>query len=166
MLLVRDPYDWVLARARFFLSDTFQAGLDHLKNDAVTAEDVINMMIFGIHGKAPSLQEIYTHNAVSWMQTHARLFRYEELLEHVRALDTLDAHAYFARLLGACGVETLPDDWRERIQIGSDRDQSGTARENLANPSLSFPDTLNAHQKAMVDYAAPGLRRLLGYQQN
>lgn len=164
VLLVRDPYDWVLARARFFLSDTFQAGLDHLKNDAVTAEDVINMMIFGIHGKAPTLHEIYTHNAVAWLQTHAELFRYEDLASHVRGLETLEAHAYFARLLAACGVDPLPKDWRERVRIGADREQSGTARENLANPALAFPDALNAAQKAMVDYAAPGLRALLGYR--
>ncbi len=31
LLLVRDPYDWVLARARFFLSDTFQGSLDHIR---------------------------------------------------------------------------------------------------------------------------------------
>ena len=28
ILLVRDPYDWVLARARFFLSDTFKGSLE------------------------------------------------------------------------------------------------------------------------------------------
>lgn len=164
VLLVRDPYDWVLARARFFLSDTFQAGLDHLKNDTVTAEDVINMMIFGIHGKAPTLNEIYTHNAVSWIGTDTTIFRYEELLHHVKNLDTIDAHAFFARLLSACGLDTLPDDWRERVRIGSDREQSGTARENLANMTMRFPDELSPTQKALVDYAAPGLRAILGYE--
>jgi hypothetical protein len=40
ILLVRDPYDWVLARARFFLSDTFQGSLEHLKGGQVSADDV------------------------------------------------------------------------------------------------------------------------------
>lgn len=164
VLLVRDPYDWVLARARFFLSDTFQAGLDHLKNDTVTANDVINMMIFGIHGKAPTLSEIYTHNAVSWIGTDTAIFRYEDLLHHVKHLDMIEAHAFFDRLLKACGVETLPEDWRERVRVGSDREQSGTARENLANMTMTFPNELSDAQKALVDYAAPGLRAILGYE--
>ena len=43
LLIVRDPYDWVLARARFFLSDTFQGSMEHLKNGAVSAEEMLNM---------------------------------------------------------------------------------------------------------------------------
>ena len=46
ILLVRDPYDWVLARARFFLSDNFQAGLDYMKHGRVDINDFLNMMIF------------------------------------------------------------------------------------------------------------------------
>ncbi|GLK52766.1 hypothetical protein [Maricaulis virginensis] len=163
ILLVRDPYDWVIARARFFLSDTFQANLEHLKKDAVSVEDMLNMMIFGIPGKAPTLSEIYTHNAVSWLGTGIHLVRYEELAVHCGDPDTLDAHAYFARLLDAAGVGELPEDWRDRVRVGADRGQSGTARENLAGRSTTFPDTLPDTQKRLVDYAAPGLRALLGY---
>jgi len=47
--------------------------------------------------------------------------------------------------------------------VGSDRKQSGTARENLAGLNEVIPDTLPDKQKQMVDYAAPGLRALLGY---
>lgn len=163
IVLVRDPHDWVIARARFFLSDTFQAGLEHLKGGVVTAEDMLNMMIFGIHGKAPSLAEIYTHNAVSWLGTHAHLVRYEELVAALKDLDGLDAHAYFARLLGTMGI-ALPEDWRERVRIGSDREQSGTARENLAGTGMDLPETLPETQRRLVEYAAPGLREVLGYR--
>lgn len=163
ILLVRDPHDWVLARARFFLSDTFQANLEHLKQDAVSAEEMLNMMIFGIHGKAPSMLEIYTHNAVSWLGTGIHLVRYEELAAHAAAPDTLDAQAYFGRLIEAAGLGSLPEDWRERVRIGADRGQSGTARENLAGTGMVFPDTLPDTQKRLVEFAAPGLRRLLGY---
>lgn len=161
---VRDPYDWVLARARFFLSDTFQGSLEHLKGGNVSIEEVINMMIFGIHGKAPSLYEIFTHNAVAWLGTKARVLQFETLLHHVRNLDTGDAEAFFGRLLEDCGIGELPDDWRERVRVGSDRQQSGTARENLVGGGdLDVPDELTDTQKAMVDYIAPGLRNLLGY---
>lgn len=161
---VRDPYDWVLARARFFLSDTFQGSLEHLKGGNVSVEEVINMMIFGIHGKAPSLYEIFTHNAVAWLNTKVHVLRFEELLHNVRNLDADEAERFFRSLLMACGIDELPEDWRERVRVGSDRKQSGTARENLAGGGdLEIPEALSTTQKALVDYVAPGLRDLLGY---
>jgi hypothetical protein len=123
------------------------------------------MMIFGIHGKAPSLAEIFTHNAVSWVATKIRLLQFETLLHHVRNIDTLDAEAFFAELMRDCGVEELPEDWRERVRVGADRKQSGTARENLVGGGdLQVPDELSDMQKRLVNYAAPGLRGILGYE--
>lgn len=162
---VRDPYNWVLARARFFLSDTFQGSLEHLKGGNVAVDEVMNMMIFGIHGKAPSLSEIFTHNAVSWMSTKARLLHFEDLLHHVRNIETAEAENFFANLLKDCGMADLPNDWKERVRVGSDRKQSGTARENLAGGGkLEVPDELPEMQKRLVNYAAPGLREILGYE--
>ena len=57
----------------------------------------------------------------------------------------------------------LPEDWRERVRVGADRGQSGTARENLAGTQQAFPDELPDMQKRLVEFAAPGLRTLLGY---
>jgi hypothetical protein len=65
--------------------------------------------------------------------------------------------------LGYCGITTLPDDWRERVRVGSDRKQSGTARENLVGQAMAVPDELPDEQKKLIEYALPGLRRLLGY---
>jgi hypothetical protein len=163
ILLVRDPYDWVLARARFFLSDTFQGSLEHLKGGNVTVDEVLNMMIFGIHQKAPTLREIYTHNAVSWLGTKVHVVRFEDLIRHVTTLDTNDAERFFQELFDDCSMGELPNDWRERVRLGADRTQSGTARENLAGGSFVLPDKLPAVQRKLVDYAAPGLRALLGY---
>lgn len=163
ILLVRDPYDWVLARARFFLSDTFQGALEHLKGGNVSVDEIFNMMIFGIHQKAPSLNEIYTHNAVSWLGTKVVVLRFEDLLAHVKAPDTEAAERFFGQLLRDCGI-AMPADWRERVCIGSDREQSGTARENLAGGGMfDIPDELPERQKQLVDFAAPGLREILGY---
>jgi len=164
LVQVRDPHDWVLARARFFLSDTFQGSLEHLKGGNVSVDEVINMMIFGVYGKAPSLTEVFTHNAVSWMGTKARILKFEDLLNHVRNLETPAAETFFAGLLSDCGMGDLPPDWRERVRVGSDRLQSGTARENLAGgDQLQVPDLLTDQQKTLVEYAAPGLRAVLGY---
>ena len=163
LLLVRDPYDWVLARTRFFLSDTFQASLDHLKGGNVSVEDMMNMMVFGIPDKAPDMNSIYTHNAVSWLGTGAILLRFEDLLEHVKRLDSAEAETFFGGLLGDLNMGALPHDWRDRVRVGADRAQSGTARENLAGATDDIPEVLPDAQKRLVDYAVPGLRRVLGY---
>ncbi|WP_445424910.1 MULTISPECIES: hypothetical protein [unclassified Alishewanella] len=163
-IIVRDPYDWVLARARFFLSDTFQGQMDHLKGGRIKINEMLNMMIFGIYQKAPTLQEIYSHNAVAWLGTGIKLVRYEDVITHLKKLDTPAAEQYFTELLQPVLVNgCLPEDWRRRIELGSDRQQSGTYRENLAGISAEIPDELPDMQKRLVEYAAPGLRHILGY---
>ncbi|MGS2721446.1 hypothetical protein [Paraglaciecola aestuariivivens] len=163
IVLVRDPYSWVLARARFFLSDAFQGSLEHLKGGKVSIEEVLNMMIFGIYQKAPTMSEIYTHNSVAWLGTGVKLIRYEDVIKHLKNLDKPEAKAYFTDLLSVLGQSELPEDWQARIKIGSDREQSGTARENLSGHIAELPDELPMAQKQLVEYAAPGLRRILGY---
>ena len=161
VLIVRDPYTWVLSCARFLQSDEF-SGLDHLKTGAITPEQMLNIVIFGIWQKLPSLAEHYTSNAVAWLGTDVHLLRFEELLRAVRELDTDESDRYFASLLAACGIER-PADWRERVRIGADPAQSGTAPENLTVQS-GIPKVLPAVQKRLVDHVAPGLRQLLGYE--
>lgn len=161
IILVRDPYDWVLARGRFFVSDEFQ-GFELLKEGTLSLEAIMNMMIFGIMEKAPPLAALFSYNAVAWLGI-AHLVRYEDLLGAVKNLESKESEAYFRSLLETCGIE-MPDDWRERVRIGSDRKQSGTARENLSGVNIEFPKQLPDAQKAMVDMVAPGLRELLGYK--
>lgn len=163
VLLVRDPYDWVLARARFFLSDTFQGNLEHLKGGSVSVEEMLNMMVLGIHNKVPSMQEIFLHNAAGWLGTKVRAVHFEELVAVLGELESGAAEAWFRDLFDHCGM-TLPRDWRERVKVGSDRRQSGTARENLQGAASDVPDELPEAQKRLVDLAAPGLRELLGYR--
>lgn len=162
ILIVRDPYSWVLARTRFFISDQFTGNLDYLKTDRLSVDQLINLMIFGIVEKAPSMADIYMHHAAAWLGTGAHLVRYEALVQALKTLGSDEAEAYFADLLAACGI-TMPEDWRERVEIGADPGQSGTARENLSVPEIVIPQELSAQQRALVDYAAPGLRALLGY---
>jgi hypothetical protein len=165
ILLVRDPYDWVLARARFFVSEEFdQENIRHLKTPGLySAEALMNMMIFGVHQKSPALIDIFTHNAVAWLGTGVHLVRYEDLVRAVASIEAAESEALFARLLAAADI-SRPDDWRERVVAGADRKRSRTARENLRLPEgLVFPDTLPEIQKALVEFHAPGLRAVLGY---
>lgn len=165
ILLVRDPFDWVLARARFFVSEEFeQENIGHLKTPGLySAESILNMMIFGIHQKSPALLDIFTHNAAAWLGTGAYLVRYEDAVRAVNAIDAPESDTFFAGLLAAAGIER-PSDWRERVLVGADRKQSRTARENLKLPTgLEFPSSLPEVQRRLVEFHAPGLRALLGY---
>lgn len=163
ILLYRDPYDWVLARARFFLSDEFQGNVEQIKQGELSIESLLSLMIFGIHTKAPPMADIYGMNAVSWLATVDHVVRYEDLIRHLKALDSKEAGSFFEALLAACGIDPIPADWRERVRVGSDRKHSGTARENLTGGRIEMPDELPERHKGLVEYAAPGLRTILGY---
>jgi hypothetical protein len=162
ILLYRDPFDWVIARARFFLSEQFDGNVQHLKSDELSVDELLTMMIFGLPGKAPSLNDIYELNAAAWLGARAYAVRLEDLSSNLTDLDAPAAETFFACLLDACGIDR-PDDWRERVRVGSDRRQSGTARENLTGIGRDLPDALAARHRALVEYHAPGLRALLGY---
>lgn len=163
VVLVRDPYDWVLARARFFLSDQFQGNLNNIKGAAAGIEEVMNLMIFGAIDKAPPLCDIFNFNSVAWIGTKAEIVRYEEVVAHIDAIGEPGAEAFFRDLIAdKFGIGVWPKDWRERIELGSDRRHSGTAREHL-RLDVSVPEVLPDVQKRLVDYHAPGLRRVLGY---
>ncbi|MDO9369639.1 MAG: hypothetical protein Q7T68_13810 [Sphingopyxis sp.] len=162
ILLYRDPYDWVIARARFFASEQFSGNMDFFKTGALSVDELLTMMIFGLPGKAPSLNDIYELNAAAWLGARVHAVTYEDLTTHLRDLNSSAAAAFFAALLDACGIE-CPDDWQARVRTGADPAQSGTARDNLTGVALEFPATLGAQHRALVDYQAPGLRALLGY---
>ncbi len=162
ILLVRDPYSWVISKAKFMLSNEFTGELDILKRAPISPADLINMVIFGIHRTNPSLADTYTHNAVAWLGTDIHLVRYEELVAALCDLDSEAGETYFAGLLNACGIE-LTTDWRERVAIGADPHRSGTTQANLTGKMAELPKELNDIQKQLVDFAAPGLRAILGY---
>lgn len=163
IVLVRDPFTWVLARARFFLSDEFGDNALLVKRGEMSVDALINLMIFGIHGKAMSMRELFTYNAVAWLGQDCALVRYEDILAALADLEGAEAEAFFGRLFADAGLARVPEDWRERVAIGADRRQSGTARENLSEGSIEIPRALTARQQALVEFAAPGLRALLGY---
>ena len=162
ILLIRDPYDLVLARARFYLSEEFQGDLNHIKSGTVSVPQILNMMIFGLYQKAPALLDTLMFNAVAWLGTEAYVVKYEEIRAHARDLESLAAETYFRELFAHCGIDPVPGDWRARVRVGADPQNSRTARQNLTG-QIDLPDALPEMQKRLVDFAAPGLRALLGY---
>ena len=167
LLLFRDPYDWVLSRARFFVADEFVSNVDHLKQGRLSVDDLLSLMIFGIPGKVPSLADMYELNVAAWLGSpDVYPIKYEELCRHVGALDTPEAEAYFSDLLAVSGIASLPNNWRERVAAGADPRQSPTSRQNLSGIMVAIPDELSTQHKRLVDFAVPGLRRLLGYDKS
>lgn len=164
ILLVRDPYTWVMAQARFLVSQQVTGQFDHLKNSPLTVDDMLSLMIVGIYQKSPPLRDQYNMFAVAWMGSEVHVVKYEDLVTHVSAIETDEAERYFSALFRACGIRK-PEDWRQRVAIGADKKQSGTARENLniQDQTYAFPDELSEKHKLMVEYHAPGLRAFLGY---
>lgn len=162
IVLVRDPYDWVLARTRFYLSDEFQGGLNHIKDGGAAIEDVIMMMILGAHGRVPDLKDVFTMNAVAWLGSHAVIVRYEDIVDNLKDLGSRRAETFFRQLLADCGLD-LPADWRDRVEAGADPRESRTARENL-KVTAEVPKMLSETHRRVVDFHAPGLRALLGYR--
>jgi hypothetical protein len=162
VVLYRDPYHWVIARARFLLSDQFFGNVDHLRSGEISVDELLTMMIFGLPGKLPSLNDIYELNAAAWLGTRCHAVKFEDLIGAVADLDSSEAERFFAELLDACGI-AMPQDWRERVCVGADRKQSATARENLTGVGIELPANLCTRHRALVDYQAPGLRALLGY---
>lgn len=164
ILLVRDPYSWVLAQARFFVSDIVSSNFEHVKNGALTVDDLIGLMIYGMYKKSPPMLQQYELYIIGWLASDSYLVRYEDLVHHIKSIDSAEAKTYFSELLNKCGI-AVPHNWKERIIIGSDPKQSATARENIntSKPTIEFPQELSDKHKQMIDFAAPGLRNLLGY---
>jgi hypothetical protein len=163
ILLYRDPHDWVLSRARFYLSEEFQGELEHLKDGRISVDDLLTLMIFGIRNIVPSLSNMYELNVVGWLASDVFPIRYEQLRDHLKDIETPEAEAYFRALFDACGISPVPENWRERVTVGADRRQSGTARENLTGIRVKLPDLLPEKHQRLIEYAAPGLRSILGY---
>lgn len=161
VLLYRDPYDWILARARFFMSENYQGNVDFISQGRLSVDDLLSLMIFGIHGKSPPMADIFLFNAVAWLGSDVHVVRFEDLRSHCLDLESAAAERYFASLLNACGI-ARPSDWRERVRIGADPKISGTARENLSG-AIVLPEQLPDKHRRLVDFAAPGLRGMLGY---
>ncbi len=161
VVLVRDPYDYVLSRARFVFSEEFKHPMLEPLKASASVEQVINFMIFGVPAKGPALRDVFTFNAVAWMHTGAQIVRYEDIVAALKTLDTPESETFFRDLLGKFGI-ALPQDWRERVRIGSAREHSATDSGKLSGVP-DFPRSLTDGQKALVEFAAPGLRSLLGY---
>lgn len=162
VVLVRDPYDYVLSRARFVFSEEFKHPMLEPLKASASVEQVINFMIFGVPAKGPALRDVFTFNAVAWMHTGAQIVRYEDIVAALKTLDRPESETFFRDLLGKFGI-ALPQDWRERVRIGSAREHSATDSGKLSGVP-DFPRSLTDGQKALVEFAAPGLRSLLGYR--
>jgi hypothetical protein len=177
ILLVRDPYKWVLSMARF-ATTYLVSGRDRnyqphpndsiYKEKGVTLDELLSIIITGadIRNQHPSVRSAFVPVAVAWSTVDVHLIRYEDICGHVKALndgtDTDETKEYFRQLVGAFNID-LPDDWKARVLAGSDRRISMTARENLRE-RYEIPNELPEKFKKLVNFTAPGLREYFNYE--
>jgi hypothetical protein len=167
VLIVRDPYDYVLAQARYLCSDSMAA--EHstfVKTNRLRFEEIFSLIVFGspIAPYWPSVQEIFMRNAVAWLALGVPVFCYEDVVFHLPRIGNRESDIYFAQLLSVIGFTSLPEDWRERVRHGANPLISASWRYNLKMSSgASIPDHLSEGQRQLVDVAYPGLRACLGY---
>ena len=120
------------------------------------------MMILGIPEKAPPLLTLYTYNAVAWLGTGVHLVRYEEL---VGSLDDLDGErgdrfsVRYSRLAGS-NARTIGESASAWAPTANKAVRPGT----ISRESTMIPTELPQYLRKMIDFAAPGLRELLGYR--
>lgn len=177
ILLVRDPYDWVLSMARFtttYLLTGRERNHQHhphddiYRNKGVTVEELFSIIITGtdVRNQHPSLRSAYVPIAVGWKDLDVYMVKYEDACAHVKALrestDTNETKEYFRKLVGAFNID-LPVDWKKRVLTGADKRLSMTARENLGQ-HYDIPNALPDRFKKLVDFTVPGLREYLGYE--
>ena len=166
LMLVRDPFDYVLSYTRFLYSrQTRSTFAMYVKQHMLPIDRVIMTVIFGNDNSTlyfVPLHSAYYRNALPWLGGSTTLVRYEDLIRHVSNIQSDDAERYFSQLLQAAGLIDFPADWRRRISLGSGRNLSTTARENL-DVTVSIPNSLTSVQRQIVELAAPGLRSFLGY---
>lgn len=181
LILVRDPYSWVLSAARH-LSVLILNGTPVLRpaaemkdtqfidtHKALSANDLITLLIAGRADGGQLLtkgiREVYMNWGVNWIAAGAPFVRYEDLMQmvgYVRDGNQNEARPYFETMFRKVGIE-LPVDWADRVIAGADPEKSGTARQNLKGDLSNIPDELTVMQKALVDSYIPNVRNLLGY---
>lgn len=163
ILLVRDPYDWVLARRRWLCSKE----VANNKSESLNFNgDIIKQLIYGTETVRP-LRSFY-EDIIAWLNPSVELLRYEDLIQHINNIDTEEAKNFFSNLLSWAGITELPDDWKQRIKLSSDKKYSPTHRSNLNICSFTVAmtenETLHDSYKKLIDFSNPNLRKILGYE--
>lgn len=167
VLLVRDPFDYVMSYARFFYSEEFQAPIALLlRREGLPFNAALSVVINGVYDPQyyfASVGDVYRDNAIKWLRL-AHLVRYEDIIAAVQSIDEPRSELFLKDLLARFGILDLPDDWRERIRIGVDPGISATASHQINLPEGS--ETMGGLPEAArqeIEALYPGLRAALGY---
>jgi len=169
VLIIRDPYSYVLSYARFFytkqLYETTKLG-KFVQDHNLSFDEVVPYIIRGwsFEGEShPSVNNIFIHNAISWFGPECKVVKYETLRQNVDNINSAESEDYFSQLLGFLGIP-LPSDWRQRVIAGANPNISGTFSANLGIDG-NRRDHLSDAEKLLFSVVAPTLRAALGYDE-
>jgi hypothetical protein len=166
VLLVRDPYDYVLANARYFYSAEMADRHPlpaFLQEKGVPFNDTVTYLIAGgtyERGAVDSVQETFLRYALMWLDRADLIVRYEDIIKYIEEISTPGAMNFFSTVLSPLGLD-LPYDWRARVLAGSVRDLSTTDSSDSPYRNIRH---LTTAQRALFRAVAPELRAVLGYE--
>ncbi len=169
LVLIRDPREYVMAYSRFLFSPEIKetcALAAYAQHYGLSLGDLIPCVIKGwrlefgeLREDHPSVAVMFITHALAWTG-NAYLVRYEQLCHAVSDLNSEFSQQYFRSLLAACGIQ-MPEDWKKRVEVGSDRAISSTASERFSVPGNR--QHLTERELTLLNAAAPGLLDALGY---
>lgn len=169
LVLVRDPYDYVAAYARFFYSEQLSTESElgkYIQLYKLTFDDVVPFVINGwnLRGEDhPNIRDQFILNALLWLNDRVMLVKYEDIVANLRDLQSPQADQFFTDILSFLCIPK-PEDWRTRVIAGSDRAISSTSSEKIESNSPGLERKgLNNFEKNIVNIVAPNLRSILGY---
>lgn len=159
VLLMRDPVSYLpsLARWAFHPSKPWGDISEIIQNTNMPFHEVVSYSITGVgmRFRIPSVKEMFLKNLIEWMDSATILLKYEDIIRHLKKIDSQEAEIYFFNIFHKLGI-SIPDDWKNRILAGANPENSPTFfRGNK--------EKLTENHLKIIESVAPGLRNLLGY---
>ncbi len=169
ILIIRDPYDYVLSLARFLFGTQLEATTSlgkAIREHNLQFEDVIRFVITGWDFRSDEflgVRDIFLRNAMYWDGAGALIVKYEDIVRSLKDLDSHETEGYWRGILGHLGI-LVPEDWRERIRAGADPAASSTIPQSLGGDAAAQSRRqLTPEEIKLFNRVAPDLRRQLGY---
>jgi hypothetical protein len=164
VVLVRDPRSYIMAWARFFYSvqNPKDKIMKFIQANKVPLDEAITHAILGTSCEGTilsSVRDAFLLYGLAWFNSAAVVVRYEDLLTHVKQIDSPEARKYFFSILEGLDIEP-PSDWKQRVLSGADKRLSATFIKGVV---YDHQKGLSKYHLDLIEVVAPNLISRLGY---